>query len=54
MILTISFKRGPNGPMVPEIKGMLPDAPYFPQRGQINAQDNADFLKAVQATGRKQ
>ncbi len=54
IILTTSFERGPNGPMVPEIKGMLSDAPYFPRRGQINAWDNADFVKAVKATDRKQ
>jgi len=31
MILTTSFERGPNGPMVPEVKWMPPDAPYFPR-----------------------
>ncbi|MGE3295693.1 MAG: isochorismatase family protein, partial [Geminicoccaceae bacterium] len=43
-----------NGPMVPEIKEMFPDAPYIPRPGQINAWDNADFVKAIEATGRKQ
>jgi len=31
MTLTNSFERGPNSPMVPEIKRMLPAAPYFPR-----------------------
>lgn len=53
-ILTTSFEKGPNGPLVPEIKEMHPDAPYIPRPGQINAWDNEDFVKAVKATGRKQ
>lgn len=28
-ILTTSFEDGPNGPLVPELKEMFPDAPYF-------------------------
>lgn len=53
-ILTTSFEQGPNGPMVPELKEMFPDAPYIPRPGQINAWDNADFVKAIKDTGRKQ
>lgn len=53
-ILTTSFEDGPNGPMVPELKEMFPDAPYIPRPGQINAWDNEDFVGAVKATGRKQ
>lgn len=53
-ILTTSFEDGPNGPLVPELKEMFPDAPYFARPGQINAWDNADFVKAVKATGKKQ
>lgn len=53
-ILTTSFENGPNGPLVPELKEMFPDAPYFSRPGQINAWDNADFVKAVKATGKKQ
>ncbi|MGY4532754.1 nicotinamidase-related amidase [Pseudomonas sp. TE3786] len=53
-ILTTSFENGPNGPMVPELKAKFPDAPYIPRPGQINAWDNADFVAAVKATGRKQ
>lgn len=53
-ILTTSFENGPNGPLVPELKEMFPDAPFFPRPGQINAWDNRDFVEAVEATGRKQ
>ena len=53
-ILTTSFEDGPNGPMVPELKEMFPEAPYIPRPGQINAWDNADFVKAIEKTGRKQ
>jgi nicotinamidase-related amidase len=53
-ILTTSFEQGPNGPLVPELKEMFPDAPYIARPGQINAWDNEDFVKAFKATGRKQ
>ena len=53
-ILTTSFEQGPNGPLVPELKEMFPDAPYIARPGQINAWDNEDFLKAIKATGKKQ
>ncbi len=53
-ILTTSFEQGPNGPLVPELKEMFPDAPYIARPGNINAWDNEDFVNAVKATGRKQ
>ena len=53
-ILTTSFEQGPNGPLVPELKEMFPDAPYIARPGQINAWDNQDFVDAVKATGKKQ
>ena len=53
-VLTTSFEDGPNGPLVPELKAKLPNAPFIPRPGQINAWDNEDFVKAVKATGRKQ
>ena len=36
-ILTTSFEDGPNGPLVPELKAIFPDAPYIDHTGQINA-----------------
>ncbi|NAW84947.1 isochorismate family cysteine hydrolase YcaC [Photobacterium halotolerans] len=53
-ILTTSFEQGPNGPLVPELKEMFPDAPYIARPGQINAWDNADFVQAIESTGKKQ
>lgn len=53
-ILTTSFENGPNGPLVPELKDMFPNAPYIARPGNINAWDNDDFVDAVKKTGRKQ
>lgn len=53
-ILTTSFENGPNGPLVPELKEMFPDAPYIARPGNINAWDNEDFVRAVEKTDRKQ
>ena len=53
-ILTTSFETGPNGPLVPELKELFPEAPYIARPGNINAWDNEDFVKAVKSTGRKQ
>src|SRR5690606_21664951 len=53
-ILTTSFEDGPNGPLVPELKELFPNAPCIARPGNINAWDNEDFVKAVKATGRKQ
>ncbi|MDG3006957.1 isochorismate family cysteine hydrolase YcaC [Paludisphaera mucosa] len=53
-ILTTSFEAGPNGPLMPEIKELFPEAPYVARPGQINAWDNEDFVKAIRATGKKQ
>jgi nicotinamidase-related amidase len=53
-VLTTSFEEGPNGPIMPELKEMFPDAPFIARPGQINACDNDDFVKAVKDMGRKQ
>ncbi len=53
-ILTTSFDTGPNGPILPELRQLFPDAPLIARPGQINAWDNDDFVKAVQETGRRQ
>jgi nicotinamidase-related amidase len=53
-VLSTSFENGPNGPLMPELKERLPNAPFIARPGQINAWDNEDFVKAVKATGRKQ
>ena len=53
-VLTTSEDTGFNGPILPEIRALHPDAPLIRRQGEINAWDNADFRKAVEATGRKQ
>lgn len=53
-ILTTSFEDGPNGPLVPELKQLFPNAPFIARPGQINAWDNEEFVRAVKATGKKQ
>jgi nicotinamidase-related amidase len=54
MIISTSFEHGPNGPFLPGVRDMFPDAAFIPRPGQINAWDNEDFVNAVKATGRKQ
>ena len=53
-ILTTSFENGPNGPLVPELKELIPYAPNIARPGNINAWDNEEFVEAVRSTGRKQ
>lgn len=53
-ILTTSFEQGPNGPLMPELLEIFPNAPYIARPGQINAWDNEDFVAAINKTGRKQ
>ncbi len=53
-VLSTSFEAGPNGPLMPELKEMFPEAAFIARPGQINAWDNEDFVKAVEATGRRQ
>jgi len=53
-VLTTSFEDGPNGPLVPELKELFPNASYIARPGQINAWDNEEFVDAVKATGKKQ
>jgi nicotinamidase-related amidase len=53
VITTASVPQGPNGPLIPEIHANAPHAQYVARKGEINAWDNPDFVKAVEATGRK-
>jgi nicotinamidase-related amidase len=54
VIMTTSAETGPNGPLPKEIIDMYPNAPFIKRNGEVNAWDNPDFKKAVEATGRKQ
>lgn len=53
-ILSTSFEEGPNGPLVPELREIFPEAPRIARPGNINAWDNEEFVAAVRNTGRKQ
>lgn len=53
VILTTSDEAGPNGPLLPGLLKLFPDAPLISRPGQINAFDNQEFVDAVAATGRK-
>jgi nicotinamidase-related amidase len=53
VVITTSAEDGPNGPFIPEVLELLPDAPVISRPGQINAWENADFVKAIEKTGRK-
>jgi nicotinamidase-related amidase len=53
VITTASEPNGPNGPLMPEIHQFAPHAVYVPRKGEVNAWDNEDFVRKVQATGRK-
>jgi nicotinamidase-related amidase len=53
VITTASEPNGPNGPLMPEIHQAAPHAVYVPRKGEVNAWDNEDFVKAVRGTGRK-
>ena len=53
VITTASVPQGPNGPLIPEIHANAPHAKYVARKGEINAWHNPEFVKAVEATGRK-
>lgn len=53
IITTASEPNGPNGPLMPELAQAAPNAKYVARKGEVSAWDNADFVKAVEATGRK-
>jgi nicotinamidase-related amidase len=53
VITTASEPDGPNGPLMPELAQAAPNAKYVARKGEISAWDNADFVAAVEATGRR-
>jgi nicotinamidase-related amidase len=52
-VLTTSIDSGPNGPFIPEVLSMFPDAPLIRRQGIISAWDDPEFVAAVKKTGRK-
>ena len=53
IIYTASEPDGSNGPIMEELAAAAPNARYVARKGEVSAWDNADFVKAVEATGRK-
>jgi nicotinamidase-related amidase len=53
IIYTASEPGGSNGPIMEELSTAAPNATYVARKGEVSAWDNADFVKAVEATGRK-
>jgi len=53
IIYTASEPNGPNGPLMDELNAFKDYATYVPRKGEISAWDTAEFVKAVEATGRK-
>ena len=53
VITSASVPDGPNGPLIPEIHQAAPHAQYVGRHGEINVWDSPDFVKAVEAAGRK-
>lgn len=53
IIYTASEPDGSNGPIMEELSAAAPSARYVGRKGEVSAWDNADFVKAVEATGRK-
>lgn len=53
IITTASEPNGTNGPLMSELASAAPSAQYFARKGEVSSWDNADFVKAVEATGKK-
>jgi nicotinamidase-related amidase len=53
IIYTASEPNGPNGPIMEELAAAAPGAKYVGRKGEVSAWDNAEFVAAVEATGRK-
>lgn len=54
VVATASVPQGPNGPLIPEVQEHAPLTVYVPRKGEVNAWDCEDFIKAVKATKKKQ
>ena len=52
VVVTSTGANGPFGPIIPELKAALPGVKII-DRHSVNAQDDANVRKAVEATGRK-
>jgi nicotinamidase-related amidase len=53
IIYTASEPGGSNGPIMEELTAAAPGARYVARKGEVSAWDNAEFVKAVEETGKK-
>jgi len=53
ILTTASEPNGPNGPLMEELATAAPNATFIPRKGEVSAWDNADFVSAVEASGKK-
>ncbi len=53
ILYTASEPGGPNGPIMEELVAAAPSAKYVGRKGEVSSWDNADFVAAVEATGRR-
>jgi nicotinamidase-related amidase len=53
VITTASVPEGPNGPLISDIAQHAPHAVFVPRKGEVNAWDNDDFVRAVRNTGKQ-
>ena len=53
IIYSASEPGGSNGPIMEELAAVAPSAKYVGRKGEVSAWDNADFVKAVEGTGRE-
>ncbi|KAI0201998.1 Isochorismatase-like protein [Astrocystis sublimbata] len=54
VVMSTSAETGPNGPFPKEFLDMYPDVSVVRRQGEVNAWDNEDFRKAIEATGKTQ
>jgi len=52
-VLSDNMPEGFAGPILPELVGILPEAPLIHRAGPINAWDDPAFVKTIEATGRR-
>lgn len=54
-VVTTSFERGSNGPVIPELHERLRESAVFvPRPGQVDAWEHEPFVRAIRDTGRTQ
>lgn len=53
LFTTASEPNGPNGPLIEEFADAAPNARYIARQGEVSVWNNANFVAAVEATGRK-